>query len=284
MSNLALNELLGADLAKLVRTLPSKVVGARPITGLRAPRLSRATFQLRLADGTLIKARRMETAEDAERVEGLAARLDGRTFTQPFARHGVALLEPWIKGAELRGESADAPLMRACGAALGAVHAVRAELATETRRWIPSVRLANLEQRLTQLVTLRALSGRTAQRLAGLAREEVPERVATGIVHRDMWPRNIILDGSGRVRVVDVGSIGYGARAFDLARTAYLWPMTAAQTMAFREGYEGKTGPADEVSIFWAIDVLTDVALFRRLSGASGASRPLDRLRALAAS
>lgn len=284
MSKLALEDLLGADLLVLAATLPSRVVSARSITGLRAPALSRATFRLRLAGGALVKARRMESAEDAKRVETLAARLDPHTFTQPFARHGVALLEPWVQGEPLDATSADSAVVRACGAALGMVHAVRVELDNETRRWIPAGRLANVEQRLDRLVAMRALSARTGQRLATLARRTVPETAATGIVHRDLWPRNLIVDRGGKVRVVDIGSIGYGAHAFDLARTAYLWPMTSEQYKAFREGYAEKAGKPDDVSPFWSIDVMTEVALFRRLSGARGVSRPLDRLRTLAAS
>src|SRR5262245_37536997 len=95
---------LGPDLAELVAELPSPIVGIKPITGLAAPTLRRATFHIRLADGTFLKGRRMETATDAARVYELGQLLDANGFPRPLAVRGNALLEPWIDGRTPRGD------------------------------------------------------------------------------------------------------------------------------------------------------------------------------------
>ena len=274
---------LGSDLAALLDRLPSRLTGATAITGLRAPALQRATFRLRLSDGTILKGRRMDSSEDAERVERLAEHLDGDSFARPLMRHGAALLEPWVVGVRLDKAAPDEALLRSCGALLGRVHSARIDLNGEARRWTPDVRLRNVLGRLDQLSGLGRLSLRDNERLALFLETAVPKVAPTGLIHRDLWPRNIVVDADRRPHVVDNGSLALGAHEFDLARTAYLWPMSKAHAAAFADGY-GAAGPrAAEQSVFWTVDVLAEVALFRLLAGARGAGRPLALLRALAA-
>jgi hypothetical protein len=279
--------LLGSDLLVLLDELPTPAVAAAPITGLPAPALTRATFRVRLADGTRLKARRMDTAHDAIRVFELARRFDERGFPRPIAVHGAALLEPWIDGRVAR---ADAPVdvLHRCGQLLGGVHALADRRNDTAERWAPEGwtperRLTDLARRLDVLADGGHLSRRRADRLIGAAREGRPAAASTGVIHRDLWPRNVVVDATGSAWIVDNGNVGYGAYAFDLARTEYLWPMTAAQRTAFHRGYDETGPPRAPESSFWLIDVLSDAALFRIASGVRGASRPLRRLHEIAA-
>jgi Phosphotransferase enzyme family len=282
MTTDAAREAMGADLAALVDAWPSRLVGSRRVTGLPAKRLNRATFRLTFADGTRLKGRRLDSAADAERIERLTVALDGRRFSQPIARRGTALLEPWIEGVTLDRLPLDPRLSGECGALLGAVHSVSAELDGEATRWQPAARLTNVHWRLARLAAEGLISRRACIALNRRASETLPDRPSTGLVHRDLWPRNVVVDAAGVAHVVDNGSISLGAHEFDLARTSYLWPMNRAAAKAFRTGYADAAGRQPEPADFWTIDVLSDVALFRRLNGIRGVARPTGMLREMA--
>lgn len=263
--------------------MPSRLVGATRITGLRAPALERATFRLRFADGTTLKGRRLDRPAEAERIQRLIRHLDPDAFAHPLAMRGRALLEPWVDGKVLPRGVRDAEVIRACGALLGSVHAVRTDWdADEAARWEPARRLANVTHRLVKLAAAGLMSPRLSDRLIQVAGESVPSEIVVGIVHRDMWPLNIVIDSAGRPRVIDNGTISFGAHAFDLARTAYLWPMDAGARKAFRSGYDGAAPGRPADSPFWDIDVAAEVALFRHTAGVAGVPRPLAQLRRLA--
>ncbi len=273
---------LGPDLARLISGVDVRFVAATRITGLRAAARDRATFRLRFAGGLVLKGRRMDSVADAERAYSLGSMLDGRSFTRPMARHRTALLEPWVTGTRLDPEVATDDTLRACGRLLGSVHALDVDVNGEAQRWHSVARLANVEQRLAHLRELTLLPRGVESCLRDRARETCPSNVVVGMVHRDLWPRNVVVDAQRRPHVVDNASIAIGAHAFDWARTAYLWPMTGAQRDAFRAGYLAAAPRAADESVFWMIDVLSDAALFRRLAGARGVSRPVARLRAIA--
>lgn len=275
--------LLGPDLMVLVGRVPARLARATAITGLRARALQRATFRLGFSDGTCLKGRRMDSAEDAARVESLATHLDGASFARPLMRHRTALLEPWVVGTRLDQAAPDEAMLRSCGALLGSVHSAQVDLNGETRRWTPDIRLRNVIGRLDQLSSLGRLRQRDNERLARLVEARVPKAASTGLIHRDLWPRNIVVDADRHPHVIDNGSLALGAHEFDLCRTAYLWPMSESHAAAFDDGYRAAAGIKVERSVFWTVDVLAEVALFRLLAGARGAGRPLARLRALAA-
>ncbi|HYI21692.1 MAG TPA: aminoglycoside phosphotransferase family protein [Candidatus Limnocylindrales bacterium] len=273
---------LGDDLAALALDVGARLLGATRITGLRARALERQTFKLRYSGGLRLKGRRMDRVEDAERAFRLGALLDEGGFSRPIAQRGVALLEPWIAGTRIDLAGPTDAALRECGRLLGTVHALAVDVDGDARRWQPQVRLRDIEARLDQLRRLGLLSVRASMRLVGVARESAPDVAVVGVVHRDLWPRNVVVDAAGRPHVIDNASISIGAHAFDRARTSYLWPMATRQRAAFDAGY-GESAPQPPAdSPFWMIDVLSDVALFRRLAGARGVSKPISQLRLLA--
>ena len=102
-----------------------------------------------------------------------------------------------------------------------------------------------------------------------------------GVVHGDICPENMVIDGHDNLRVIDNDSIAQRAREFDLARLWYRWPMTIDQREAFDDGY----GLSDVLACYrehflhWAIVVLVGAADFRSRYELSDASVPLRRLR-----
>ena len=274
---------LGDNLAALTREVGAPLLAATRITGLRAKALQRQTFRLRFAGGLVLKGRRMDRVEDAERAFRLGTLLDERGFSRPLAQSGAALLEPWVAGARIDLAGPTEAALRECGRLLGTVHALTVDVDGETRQWQPAWRLRDIEARIDQLRRVGLLSARTRTRLVGLARAAVPDEAVVGVVHRDLWPRNVVVDAAGRPHVIDNASISIGAHAFDRARTAYLWPMPNGQRAAFEAGYRESAPRPPADSPFWTIDVLSDVALFRRLAGARGVSKPISQLRQLAA-
>ncbi len=274
---------LGEDLAALTREVGAQLLGATRITGLRARALERQTFRLRFAGGLVLKGRRMDRVEDAERAFRLGLLLDERGFPRPIAQRGLALLEPWIAGTRIDLAGPSHAALHECGRLLGTVHALAVDVAGEGRRWQPEVRLRDVEARLDQLCHLDLLSARATTRLIGLARASVPDEAVVGVVHRDFSPPNVVVDAGGRPHVIDNASISIGAHAFDQSRTAYLWPMENGPRAAFDGGYSESAPRPRTDSPFWTIDVLSEVALFRRLGGARGVSKPVSQLRRLAA-
>ena len=277
---------LGPDLSALVAELPARVIAIRHITGLPVRGLSRATFRLTCADGTIYKGRRMDSETDARRVFELTRTLDADGIPRPLAHHRAALVEPWIKGRAVRRDES-VHVFRRVGSVLGSIHAIEHDLGSESARWTPMSRLSAIERRLGELVDLRVVPGRTARRLEEIAARTAPPSFATGIIHRDVWPRNVVIARDGTAWIIDSGNVSVGAHAFDRARTEYLWPMEPAQRAAFEAGYAATARTGDTLqdtatSTFWSIDVLSEVALFRRVHGARGIARPVTLLQRLA--
>jgi thiamine kinase-like enzyme len=69
---------------------------------------------------------------------------------------------------------------------------------------------------------------------------------AAGVIHRDLCPENMVRQPSGALCVIDVESAGIGARAYDLARTWYRWPMTPEHRAALFTAYADHGGVAPE--------------------------------------
>jgi hypothetical protein len=275
---------LGSDLAALVATLDSPLVAATAVTGLPARARGRATFRLRLADGRVLKGRRLDAVADAERIQRVVTALGRPELPRILARRGAALLEEWLDGASL-GRATPAPgFVGRCGALLGAIHATPADPA----RWgagsvEPARHRAGLLWTLDGLVRDGVLPAATAAELQALADAHLPPAVAVGFVHRDFCGENLVRGPDGEPRVVDSGNVGIDAYDLDLARTWYRWPLTAAGRRAFDAGYARHRALAGYQAHFpfWAVSVLADATLFRVRARAPGWRAPLRRLERL---
>jgi hypothetical protein len=294
-SNLA--ERLGPDLTALVAALEVPVVEALPITGLVARTLSRATFRVTLADGRVLKGRRLDAAADADRIRTIVTSLDRPEMPRIVAYGGTALLEEWIAGEPLGRRLPDVAFLARCGRILGAIHTTPVNAAAagvsqyaspvpsagpETRP-APEAHRARVEWSVGELLRDGVVSAAAAADLRAVASAHLPGEITIGFVHRDFCGENIVRALNGDPAIVDSGSVGIDACDLDLARTWYRWPMPPAARAAFDAGYGERRRPAGYGAHFpfWAVAVLTDAALFRARAGTPGSRVPLRRLEQL---
>lgn len=274
----------GPDLAALVAALDSPLIAATAVTGLPARALGRATFRLTLADGRVLKGRRLDAVADAERIHAVVAALGRPELPRVVARGGAALLEEWLDGAPLGRAVPAAGFVARCGGLLGAIHATPADPARWGAGAAPPGRYrAGLAWSLDGLVADGVLRAAVAAELRALADAHLPAAVATGFVHRDFCGENIVRGPGGRPRVVDSGNVGVDAYDLDLARTWYRWRLPAAARRAFETGYGERRdlGSYRAHFAFWAVAVLADAALFRVRARAPGWRIPLRLLEGL---
>ena len=184
---------IGADLAALLRQRRLKVVSAQPITSWPSE-VRPVAFRLELGDGSVLKARQFPRVRRARIVERIL-RMTLHGFPRPIARHGCALLLPWVEGDVLASlDSIPLDVMHRCGANLGALHQ------QDVSDW-PGVVVRQVEHVLAQLrtdTTILIEAGELEKDAAAgahaLANESVPGAASTGIIHNDFCPENIVLD------------------------------------------------------------------------------------------
>jgi Ser/Thr protein kinase RdoA (MazF antagonist) len=274
---------LGADLWALVARLDAPLVAARTLTRLPSPVMAHASFRLRLANGRTVKGRRVETPAQAHRIAELLPRLDARHFPRVLARRGRALLEAWVPGTALARLTAGELVYRRCGRILGSIHVAPRPGRMATAPASAARRLAVAERQLAELESLGALSVASSRQALCHLRDNVPDRAAVGVIHRDFCAENIVCTPAGSLYVVDNETIRVDIPEFDLARTWYRWPMTPPQCAAFLTGYRSRRDPSSFLRHFpfWAIAALVDTVLFRLRARTPGASLPVRRLHAL---
>ena len=94
----ALEAELGVDLLAMLAAIGVPVVEAVPVTTIRWAGSPRASFRLTLADGQVLKGRRLAAPADVIRIASLSSLLDPRYFPPVLAFRGRALLTRWITG------------------------------------------------------------------------------------------------------------------------------------------------------------------------------------------
>lgn len=278
MDRLQLRSVLGDELFALANDLPSAVVDLEPVVG-RGPCSS---FRLALADGQVLKAKRLPSAADAERVDRLLRLLDQPAFPNVLMRRGAAILTRWIPGRLLSAMDTDPDLLRTCGAVHAFVNSRAAPSGvSRARRSSLEQRDARLQRDLDTLVDAGWIERNEAAAALEVAVRHAPDDWAVGIVHIDFNAENVIRTDTDDVAVVDNETLSIGAYAFDLARTWYLWPMSATQWAAYLEGYR-RLCSAEEFEQhrpFWIVTVLVRGAVFRLRAARQGIAEPIARLR-----
>ena len=226
---------------------PRRIVLISPMRDRKGSRLS---YRVDAEDGCITKLRQLDSAEHARRLLQLRAGLEA-AFAPALGHHGCVLLEEWIDGTPLSEPAADARAEEA-GALLGRLHAraldvdMPTTLSTRERR---SRAISNLEI----LLNARQLTPREAAGLrAEIARRD-PGATAAVLIHLDFCAENMLIDGHGRLHVVDNELLSIGPAGFDLGRTFDRWPMSDAAWARFCRGY-GSSAPAEPEAVgFWKI-------------------------------
>ena len=225
-----------------------------------------------------IKARRLESAEEAARLVDLRARVDS-SFAPVLAREGCIRLERWIDGVTLTEALAE---RRAedVGALLGRLHAASPPVP------LPPVSTRDRRERalvqLTQLEAAGAVDGDLGERLRTSLLRHDPQTAPQAIVHMDYCPENLVEDPSGRLHAIDNEWLRYDAPGLDLGRTYSRWPMSADVWRRFLDGYAATSPFAPRALPFWQIVMAAAGAVVRLHKSAAALAVPVARLRELA--
>jgi glycosyltransferase involved in cell wall biosynthesis len=258
----------GPDLRSLVNELSSPVVDIQILTSQPVAGCPRGSWRLQLADGRLLKGRRLETTERAKRLSTLAGLVEKSPLATVMACRGDALLEEWVTGPTLDSFPLDLETAQTLGGLLGrlAGSGVTSPLLEPRQRSAESL-LLKLEQALADLSAAGVVSNETSQRLLRRARENAPEQLESGLVHLDLQPRNVVMTADGP-KIIDNELLDVGSLDMDLARTWYLWPMSAAAQTRFLRGYEQWRSPRTFLlyEVFWAVHTLACAAAYLQRS------------------
>ncbi len=279
-----LPDALGTDVHALLRRHGVPVRAVAPVSGADSPFPAPRAFRVDLANGQVLKAVRATSAARAALVFAISRHLDRADFAPVLARHGAALLMPWIEGRPLYDVGWDTPEVRQAGRLLAALHAlVVPDAAVRPGGAGLDLYTAKLRHDLGSLARRDVISVDERETLLALARTVEPSPGASGVIHRDLCADNLVRLPSGALCVVDVESVAIGACAYDLARTWYRWPMSAPQRAALFAAYASHGGllPDWREFPFWAACAVVASCAQRRLLGADGAMGPIGRLRAL---
>lgn len=254
--------------------------GLRRLSLLSAPsamKRGRSSYRADLEDGRTLKARYLESAEEARRLFELRAE-PADAFVQPIARHSRVLVEPWIQGAALGPREAENRAEEA-GALMGSLHAnplSGAPARVDTRDWRGFAR-----EELEHLGSTRALAAPEVGNLRALLSQDDPRSGCAALVHRDYCPENLLVDRLGRLRVVDNEWFKIDAAGWDVARTFCLWPMAKRAREDFLRGYR-TTAPEEPGSLaFWEVVAALWTLRLRREHAPERLDRPLAGLRKL---
>lgn len=272
---------LGDTLHALAVSQGSALTDATTLT-TRVSRAGRGrrSFRLAYADGRVLKGRSFTNASEAAQSVELSRHLDETAFPRTIAWAESAVLTAWIDGRPLEAATVSPTLVETCGRLLGQLHTTPCLPSLPQRAGAPTADLAGLSRELDELVKHGVLSARHAAQAIAIAADDEPAEWATGLVHDDFCAENMVLDGEGRVWIVDNEHLGLGALDFDLARTWYRWPLSPALREAFNRGYS-KCRPLEAFRAhfrFWAISVLASSASFRLRTHDDGVAVPCRRL------
>lgn len=271
---------LGLDLWALIDAVGVPVVEVRQVTTIPAVHGERGSFRVTFADGQILKARRLRTPSDAERVARLSSLLDPQVFPPVLAHRGCGLLTRWIPGVDVRNGDWTPRDLRTCGRVHATIHRLPITGDMALLRRAPVRSEQRLGQLLDELVQRRALATWQADAVRSLTSLAAPPTERIAVCHRDFCGDNIVIAADGQVCVVDNEGMTIDSPEYDLARTWYRWPMTPDQQRAYAEGYGVHAHVARFAARFahWALIVLVESATFRARMGAASVRVPLERL------
>jgi len=143
---------------------------------------------------------------------------------------------------------------------------------------------ARVTAQLQQLAATGQLEAEHVRLLDDRLQRLDPGSASTGLVHTDFCGENMVVDGDGRLWVVDNERLGIGILAYDLARAWYRWALPDAAWERFRAAYADAAPLRDalEQPGFWNIAAAVGSAVLRLRLDRTRAHVPLDRLRGMA--
>lgn len=210
----------------------------------------RWAYRVDAEDGRVVKARLFENEGEARLVADLRAGID-EAFAPVVARDGAILIEEWIEGDDLNQRDPERWTEEA-GALLGRLHSTPLPEGTpsmlDTRRWREAA-----EADLVLLESVGRLGGREIAALGDEIARRDPGTARAAVTHLDFCADNMLLDRSGRLRIIDNELVKIAPPAFDLGRTFDLWPMSDPAWARLRRGYESVATAWPEACGFWRV-------------------------------
>lgn len=239
----------------------------------------RSAYRVRLEDGRILKARRLESERVARDLLGVRGGLD-KAFTRALAQRERVLIEEWVPGRELGALGPAAPTRRVeeAGGLLARLHASapRIELPAPDFAWLE---LARLE--LERLARDRILEPPAIAELRGELSGFDARTPAPVLAHLDFCGDNMLIDEAGSLRVFDNEWFRLEPAGFDLGRSYSRWPMSRSHWRAFCDAYL-EVAAADPGPIrFWQVVAALWSVAIRRQRDPSALDAPLAALRKL---
>ncbi len=256
----------------------------RCISNLRSPGYYRAAYRIELADGRVIKARRLENEAVAHDLLRIRRRLPD-AFAPVFTRHGRVLLEEWVLGEPLGDAPPEPARLAEAGVLLGELHA-HAQLDGQRLHQVRSTAAHrdSAMRKLQQFVATGALKPGAARELTQAILRLDPGQAKFGLVHLDFCGENMVIDRLGQLRVVDNERMGVDALGFDLARAWHRWALPDAAWETFQSAYAACLPWNDPLKAptFWRLRAISGAAAVLLRYCPDRAEAPLQALRRLA--
>lgn len=269
------------DLRVLLERRGAALANGHDLTRLRSSVLERPAWRLELGDGRALKGRVFADEEEAERFCGLHRLLPPHGFPRLLDRHGRAVLLEWVDGRPVPAEP-DVSLLRACGRLLGELHRTDVPPAAARQLASQASRLPHpLDRELRAVSEAGWLEPGEAERLLAVSEGARPAAPETGLVHLDLCPDNLVVDGTGRPVLIDNATLSVAPLDHDLGRAWYRWPMEPRRREAFLEGYrERRSTAAFEAAFpYWRICGLAFSAWLRVTRRTGDVAAPVAELR-----
>ncbi len=263
------------ELAALLRAAGLGACEAIPLSR-RGGAAQATVFRVRAA-GVDRKGVLLLSAAQARTVATLAAAVPVG-LPRVLARAGRALLTEWVPGEDLRTAGCDDAMRRAVGAWQALVHTLPVPVPVDADT-VRRTRARLLDERLARLAAAGALPPAWCAALATAARAALPADAAAGITLGDCCADNLVWH-AGAPYCVDLETLDVQPLDYDLARTWYRWPMTAAQRRAWLDGYATRRAPVTFLAHlpFWLVAALAEGAVFRLDERPHEAAEPLALL------
>jgi hypothetical protein len=233
------------------------------ISSFHSPEIARKTYRIN-HDGGIVKARLLEDESTAGILADFRSELP-EEFARILSLSGRVLIEEWIEGDPLT-DVPEPHLLTTAGTLLADLHARQTVQNRALHEMHPTTdHLLAAQKCLHRLVSDEVLPKDVATRLELTMKRSNPLSAISGLVHLDFCGENMVIDRSGRLRLVDNERIGLDSLAYDLARTWYRWALPADAWKTFFISYTTRLpfpNPMDSFS-FWKIVVAARSAELR---------------------
>ena len=249
-------------------------ITARPSLALKN------TYRVTLADGRVVKVRRLQSVARAEQVERLLKALGPNpAWAGLLLRFREFFLEEWVEGESLGGQPPEPAVARQCGVILAQLHQV-AIPADEAIGLSVEQELGQVRSHLGELEAAGRFTRTEAIELADRAVALAPRRIQPGIVHLDFCGENLVWHPIRGPVCVDNETLRIGSCEQDLGRAVHRWNLEGVARAEFLAGYAAAEGPAGLDALpFWGLAAEAYSASIRLRYRFADAGAPIQALK-----